>query len=162
MTRFSIAGSMVAILYVGIGIAALRSPKPWIWESAVMTITTTLLAASTTTAFADIGRRKMEWVGFSIFGWSYIITTYMVSPNWVGSVPLMTYVLRELANESKELMGVPFLRLDTYLVVGHSMFAVLFGLVGASLGRALARRDTAVPEQGAGNRHATSIRARAN
>ncbi len=106
------------------------------------------VAASKLTAFAEKGRRKMEWVGSSIFGWSYIVTTYMVSPNWIGSVPLMTYVLREIADESKELMGVPFWRLATYVIVGHSILAVLFGVVGASLGRALAGRNGAVPDSG--------------
>jgi hypothetical protein len=159
--RFSIAQSMAIVLLVGIGLAALRSGTV-LWASTVFTLTVAVLLTAILGAMARRGRARMIWAGFALFGWVYLGTTFgpWADSNGVKAPP---YVLRwgldywdaklwpsgvvriDTAPPGEELFSrwpVPALP-NAFQVrrTGHCLAAILFGLIGAGLGRLLAVKD---------------------
>jgi hypothetical protein len=71
--RVSIAGLMAAILVVAVGFAALQNASAW-WSSALFTFTLALFLIAAVGAIW--GKDKAFWLGFALFGWSYMIVSY--------------------------------------------------------------------------------------
>jgi len=181
--RFSILGLMALVLLVAVGFAALRSTSA-LWASAVFTMTVALLWAAILGAFAGRGRARLTWLGFVVFGWIYLLTTFWLWPegNGVSAPPYLSKHLLDYfqptANDASTMtidpgprgeMGIeppptisktipgtvnlsttgPFTgrvsnRLH-YRRVGHSLTALLFGLIGAGIGRVFAARTDDPP-----------------
>src|SRR5438105_3388914 len=89
--RFTLAQSMVIVLFVGFGFAALRSDSV-LWASAVFTLTVAVLLAAILGAIARRGRARMTWAGFALFGWVYLGTTFgpWADGNGVKAPPYVT------------------------------------------------------------------------
>jgi hypothetical protein len=92
--RVSIAGLMVAVLLLAVGFAGLRTASA-LWASALFTFTVTLLAAALLGVAASRGRSRMACLGFALFGWVYLLTTFWLwpGPNGVSAPPFLTKAL---------------------------------------------------------------------
>ncbi len=105
--RFSIAGLMVAVLLLAVGFAGLRTATA-LWASAVFTLTVTLLATALLGAAASRGRLRMACLGFSIFGWVYLLTTFWLwpGPNGVSPPPFLTKALLDAVQPASKTPAV--------------------------------------------------------
>jgi hypothetical protein len=158
--RFSIAQSMAIVLLIGVGLAALRSGSA-LWSSAVFTLTVAVLSAAVLGAMARGGRVRVTWAGFALFGWVYLATTFgpWADSNGVKAPPYLTRWGLDYLDAKRWPGGLG--RMDTapsgevlfpqwqlalsvlpnaFQVrrTGHCLAAILFGLVGAAVGRLLA------------------------
>ena len=113
--RFTLAQLMAAVIFIGLGFAALRSAS-LLWASAVFTLTVAVLSAAILGAMARRGRARMTWAGFALFGWIYFGTTFgpWADGNGVKAPPYMTrwvldYTLARLRNTNRlvDSGGVP-------------------------------------------------------
>jgi hypothetical protein len=177
--RFTLAQLMAAVIFIGLGFAALRSAS-LLWASAVFTLTVAVLSAAILGAMARRGRARMTWAGFALFGWIYFGTTFgpWADGNGVKAPPYMTrwvldYTAVRLLNTnwrvdsgmSGEVLFLPFptrgigggmgggvpgppaavplVPHDAFHFrrIGHCLMAILFGLVGAVMGRLIAAKD---------------------
>jgi hypothetical protein len=66
--RFTIAGLLGLVLFLGVGFAALREASE-LWDSAVFSTTVGMLSASVLLAVHRADRRRAFWLGFALFGW---------------------------------------------------------------------------------------------
>ena len=105
--RFSIAGLMTAVLLLAVGFAGLRTASA-LWASAVFTLTVTLLAAAILGAVACRGRSRIAWLGFGVFGWTYLLATFWLwpAPNGVTAPPLLTKALLDYFQPSSKTAAV--------------------------------------------------------
>jgi hypothetical protein len=69
--RFSIAGLLGVILFVAVGLAALRSASAQ-WDGAVFGVTLLILTTSILVAIYRDQARRAFWIGFALFGWVYL------------------------------------------------------------------------------------------
>jgi hypothetical protein len=69
--RFNIASLLVLVLVLAVGFAALREAND-LWDSAVFTLTVGLLLGSVLLAVHRTERRRAFWLGFAIFGSTYL------------------------------------------------------------------------------------------
>ena len=63
---------MDLVLVLGIGLAALKHPS----ERAASLLFTLILASLLTSvlgAMARRGRERIAWIGFAVFGWTYLL-----------------------------------------------------------------------------------------
>ena len=93
LPRFSIAGLVGLVLASGIGFAALRSSTP-AWAALFNALAASLLATSI--LCVAIGRGRVFWTGFAVFGLCYVIFT-------------MTLILHNHLNETDSRHPVDFL-----------------------------------------------------
>jgi hypothetical protein len=70
--RFSIASLLVAVLTFGLAFAALREPTD-AWDSAMLGLSLLLLLGATIFAVHRTGNRRAYWLGFALFGWTYLV-----------------------------------------------------------------------------------------
>jgi hypothetical protein len=69
--RCNIAGALGAILFVAVGLAALREADgPW--DSWLFSLTLGLLLSAVLLAAHRTGVRRAFWIGFALFGWGYL------------------------------------------------------------------------------------------
>jgi hypothetical protein len=89
--RFTLAQSMAIVLLIGVGLAAMHSASV-LWSSTVFTLTVAVLSAAILGAMARRGRARMTWVGFALFGWVYLGTTFglWAAANGVAAPPYVT------------------------------------------------------------------------
>jgi hypothetical protein len=107
--RFSIAGLMAAVLVLAVAFAGLRTASA-LWASAVFTLTVTLLAAAILGAVACRGPSRIAWLGFGVFGWTYLLATFWLwpgpVPNGVSAPPFLTKALLDLFQPSSNTATV--------------------------------------------------------
>ena len=72
--RFTIASLLVVILFVGVAAAALRGATD-AWDSGVFGGTLAILLAAVLLAIHRDGRRRAYWLGFVLFGWTYLVAS---------------------------------------------------------------------------------------
>ena len=149
--RFTLAQLMAIVLYLGFGFAALRNADEF-WASATYTLAITLIAGALVGAFARSGRARTPWVGFAVFGWTYLLIVHL--PAWgvgglgfgpIGKPHLLiewgTARLQPYIKPPPPGMGVMAGDMMHYEQVSRSLGIILFGLVGAVLGRLLSAKD---------------------
>jgi hypothetical protein len=146
-SRFTIAQLMTLILLVGFGFAALRNAYQ-LWASATHTIAIISILAALLFAFANKGKARMTSAGFAIFGSAYFLISLfparlggsLVSVR-IPSPSLMiewgTEYLQPYIHPSPPLTPEWF----HYEQVSHSLGIILFGLIGAIIGRLVVPRD---------------------
>jgi hypothetical protein len=76
--RFSIAGLLVVILVLGVGFAALKESTD-LWHSGLFTLTVGVLLISVLLAMHRSTAKRAYWIGFALFGWSYLALSLMPS-----------------------------------------------------------------------------------
>jgi len=76
--RFHIGTLLLIILFVGIGLAALRESSD-LWESGIFATTLGILLISILLAVHRREARRAFWIGFTLIGWIYLGLTFMPS-----------------------------------------------------------------------------------
>jgi hypothetical protein len=151
--RFTLAQLMAIVLYVGVGFAALRNADEF-WASAAYTLAIILIAVALVGALTRSGKARTPWVGFAVLGWTYLLTIHLDwsidSLDHFARTPkpplLIEWGTARLQPYIKPLPlvivgGGPSLILRPYEQVSQSLGIILFGLVGAALGRLIAGKD---------------------
>jgi hypothetical protein len=139
--RFSIARLMGIVVVVAVGLAAVRSPSET-WAGAMLLLTCGILALGVVGAIAHRGTRRMWWLGFSLFGWGYLVLSGCGTDE--PSAKLPTARLLEILGDWLEIplhqRGVCFSGcmfppgLDPYFAeIGHCLWALLAALMGGIL-----------------------------
>jgi hypothetical protein len=150
--RFTLAQVMALVLLLGFALAALRSTDPF-WASATFTLTLIVISAGLVGALTRKGRSRTTWVGFAVFAWACLFID-LLPPRTSGGLgfgPLAwppSLIDWGLAQLQPYLRPVPPAQsvvsgafLTPYEHVGHALGIILFGLVGAVVGRLLAPRE---------------------
>jgi hypothetical protein len=152
--RHSIAQLMAVVIFVGIGFAALRNANVY-WASATFTLAIVLIAATLVGAIVRKGRARATWTGFAVFGWLYLLIE-LLPPRTTGSLGFGPIPWPHLLIA----WGIAWLTSYSYPSapggtdplsheqVSHSLGIILFGLVGAVLGRLLVVKDDRPDEPG--------------
>jgi hypothetical protein len=69
--RYNIASILGAIVFVGVGLAALREGDD-LWDSGLFSLTLGLLLGALLLAVHRTEARRAFWIGFALFGWGYV------------------------------------------------------------------------------------------
>jgi hypothetical protein len=69
--RYNIVSILGAILFVAIGLAALRDAVD-LWDSGLFSVTVCLLLTAVILAVHRTAARRAFWIGFALFGWGYL------------------------------------------------------------------------------------------
>jgi hypothetical protein len=99
--RFSIGGLMVIVLAAAVGLASLKNASP-AWAGAMLLLTCGILALGVGGAIYREGAERVWWLGFSIFGWGYMLLWWFLHDH--PSLVLPTTGLLERLAPS---LGVP-------------------------------------------------------
>jgi hypothetical protein len=81
--RFSIGSLMVGISYVGLILAALKSPSI-LWNSAFFSLTGGMLAIAILCLAYHEGVSRAFWLGFCVLGWGHFLLAF-----WGNEVPFL-------------------------------------------------------------------------
>jgi hypothetical protein len=76
--RFNIGSLLVAVLLLGVGFAALRESNET-WDSGLFTLTLGALLISILLVIHGSDARRAFWIGFALFGWSYLALSLVPS-----------------------------------------------------------------------------------
>jgi hypothetical protein len=146
--RFTLAQLMAIVLYVGFGFAALRNADEF-WASATSTLAIVSISAALVGAIVRKGRSRTTWTGFAVFAWTYLLVGLLpprdVSfPSGGGLTPsprlLIEWGCEHLQSYIYQSTKVLHGHIH-YLQISHSLGVILFGLVGAIVGRLMAGKD---------------------
>ena len=99
--RFTISSLLVAVLFVGVGFAALREANE-IWDSSIFSLTLGMLSISILLAVHRTDKRQAFWLGFALFGSTYLALSLVPS---IESRLITTKALAFL--DSKEPRSIP-------------------------------------------------------
>jgi hypothetical protein len=150
--QFTLAQLMAALIYLGLGSAALRDADG-LWASATFTLSILTISTALVGAFVRRGPARSAWIGFAVFGWAYFLIG-VIPPRRSGGLgfgplpwppELIAWGMASLQPYLKPLpaakafMAVSLL--TPYEQISHSLGVVLFGSVGAFIGRFFAMRD---------------------
>ena len=69
--RFHIGSLLILVLLLGVGFAGLREAND-LWDSGIFTLTLGFLLVAILFAIHHTESRRAFWIGFALFGWSYI------------------------------------------------------------------------------------------
>jgi hypothetical protein len=70
--RFTIASLLGIVLFLAVGLAALRAASDT-WDSGIFGVTLTVLLISVLLCIHRTAARRAYWLGFSLFGWVYLV-----------------------------------------------------------------------------------------
>jgi hypothetical protein len=174
--RLTIGMSMLFVMAASVCIAALRYSSPLI-ASLMFTAVLTILLFSLLAAFFD--QYKTFWIGFVVFGWGYALLAFAPGA-WIEVRPYLftTRLLYALHFQMHDISGSDVIRanpvmnydriiripsdtgLDSWHLtsaetecfqrIGHSLSALLHGVVGGILAMILAVRARKARERGDG------------
>jgi hypothetical protein len=98
--RFSIASLLAAIIFCGVGLAALHSASA-LWASTLFTIVVALLSSAILGTMASRGPHRLTWAGLAVFGWIYLAIAFGPWPfNPDGPPPLLTIPLLDAIQDA--------------------------------------------------------------
>jgi hypothetical protein len=140
--RFTLAQLMAIVLYVGFGFAALRNADE-VWASATYTLAFLMISVAPLGALARKGRARMAWAGFAVFGWSrFLVGAHPLTSNSVFGPVLSPGLLSERGfTHVLPYLLTPAGFTEFHVQVFLSLDIILFGLIGAILGRLIAGKD---------------------
>ena len=102
--RLHIGGLMLCFLPVAVGLAALRDPSEF-GASALFSLTILALLVSVLGTVARRGAARMAFLGFAIFGISYLTLTFgpwaWINPDGLRPPPLVTRMLLDQVQKAK-------------------------------------------------------------
>jgi hypothetical protein len=76
--RFNIVSILGAVVFVGVGFAALRQADD-VWNSSLFSLMIGLLLAAVLLAIYRTEARRAFWIGFALFGWGYLSVSLIPS-----------------------------------------------------------------------------------
>jgi hypothetical protein len=163
--RFTIAGLLGIVVFLAVGLAALRAATD-AWDGGVFGVTLALLLVSVLLAVHRTGRRRAYWLGFALFGWAYLVMS-LVPPVEArlpttkalayldSKVPgrIVTSIAFSPDGRSIHTRHGPMVRLwdattgklvagpndtsEDFVRIGHSLLALVLSFLGAHLSRSL-------------------------
>ena len=162
--RFPIAGLMLAVLVVALGLAALRNATE-IWAGATFLLTCAVLTLAIVGVVCRDRSERPWWIGFALFGWGYLALAFWSSHelpttallNWLEArlnpEPSVGGGMRSvvLAGGFGGNFGPP--RAQPFERIGHCLWALLAALIGGVVSTLLfggrrkrdEQRDTPAP-----------------
>jgi hypothetical protein len=72
--RFSIASLLGVVLFIAVGLAALRASTD-AWDSCILGLDLAVLLTAILLAIHRRDRNRAYWLGFSLFGWVYLLVS---------------------------------------------------------------------------------------
>jgi drug/metabolite transporter (DMT)-like permease len=75
-TRFSIGSLLAVIGILGVALAALRNPS-YLWATAAFTAALAAVVAAVVNTVLGRGARRAYWLGFALFGGTYLLILSM-------------------------------------------------------------------------------------
>jgi hypothetical protein len=155
MRRFSVRSLMIFIVGAAVGLAALRNANDY-WATAMATVVVVAVATSIVGSLTLRGRARYEWAGFAVFSAVYLavaVGTVLSDrfKEYFGPTVALEYVQSKVSGDQSEPMlplrgpsldSVERWRswlpgaadIDGFRCVGHSIFALLSGLIGSVVG----------------------------
>jgi hypothetical protein len=160
--RFNIATLLVIIFILGVGFAALRESSD-LWESGIFTVTLGVLLISILLAIHRAGKRRAFWLKFAVFGWFYLGLSLVPSiESRLITTKTLTFLDSKVPGRTFQVKGIAFspqwnriatagqgqVRLwdatgkpvggwsgttESFVRIGHSLFALLMGWLGGRL-----------------------------
>src|SRR5271155_629244 len=88
-TRFSIGSLLMVIGILGVALAALRNPS-YLWANAAFTAALVAVAAAVVNTVYGRGGRRAYWLGFALFGGTYLSIYSMPALDNSGCTRLVT------------------------------------------------------------------------
>jgi hypothetical protein len=157
--RFPIAAAMAAILIAGVGLAAMKNPTE-LWAGTIFTLAWVALLVGLLGAVLRRGRERAAWLGFTLFGWSYVLVC-IVPPlraevrNRLLTRPLLIAV-DEVSHATDDYIDslMPGKDQSTrwavarqvrryYHTIGDGLMALSLAVIGAVTGRSIAGHGSA-------------------
>jgi hypothetical protein len=74
--RFSISSLLGVVLIISVALAALRGSAD-VWDGCLLGLTLLILLTAILLAVHRTDRKRAYWLGFSLFGWAYLIATLL-------------------------------------------------------------------------------------
>lgn len=140
--RFSIAQLMAVVLFVGFGFAAWRNADEN-WASAAYTLAFLMISVAPLCALARIGRARMAWAGFAIFGWSRLLVGALPLTNSsvFGPTPSPGLLGERVLTHALPYFLPPGGYTSFHAQVFLSLDIIVFGWIGAILCRLITGKD---------------------
>jgi hypothetical protein len=166
--RISLAGSLGIVAVIAMGLAGMRSASS-LWTTAAATVTLALLLSAVIAARLLDGPDRAFWAGFALFGWSYLVLVNWdwiggqfghdltaglsdVAEAMFAKVDVPAPPGRGATNlpastgfvviSTEEYLGqarARQIKLGNFVQIGRMFLALLFGLLGGWIARAIAR-----------------------
>ncbi len=136
--RFSIGWMMSVVLVLALGFAALRNPTE-IWAGLLPLVTQGMICLAIVGAVCRTGDERAWWLGFAAFGWSYM-------RYWGFAFAWIRTPMRSLLELIGSMMGLPIsaansgnwnVQAQSFLQIGHNLWALIFAILGGFLARAI-------------------------
>jgi hypothetical protein len=106
--RFNIASLLVVVLFVAVGFAALRESNE-AWDSGLFTLMLIILLGSILLAVHRSDARKAFWLGFALFGWTYMGLTLVPSiESRLLTTKALAYLDSKVPGRTQSLFKVQF------------------------------------------------------
>jgi hypothetical protein len=106
--RFNIASLLVVVLVLGVGFAALRESNDH-WESGLFTLTLSVLLISILLAIHRTESRRAFWIGFALFGWTYMGLTLVPSiESRLATTEVLAYLDSKVPGRTQSYFKVQF------------------------------------------------------
>jgi hypothetical protein len=143
--RFTLAQLMAVVLFFAFGFAALRNADDD-WASATYTLAVTTIALAVVGAVARKSGARTAWAGVAVFEWTYLLIEQLpleVPGNLgFGPIPKPLFLIEwGFARLQPYIHPTPGGGdLTPYAQISYSLAIILFGLVGALLGRVVATK----------------------
>jgi hypothetical protein len=159
--RISLATLIGIVAVFALSMAGMISTSR-IWLMLASTVALAVLLAALLASWLFSGIDRAFWVGFALFGWTYLI---MVNWDWVGGQigHDLTVAISEVAErllpdiKPPSAFGTPFpavvnnvdymdlsrqrqIRIGNFVQIGRDLSSLCFAMLGGWLGRALAKR----------------------
>ncbi len=152
--RFPIAGLMLAVLVVALGLAALRNASD-IWAGETFLLTCAVLTLAVVGVACGGDSHRAWWLGFALFGWGYLLLALWSSLDLPTTQLTNWFQTRLNAKppgggglQSVELAGgfggsVSTPPVAPFQQIGHCLWALLAALIGGTVSSLLfgGRRD---------------------
>jgi hypothetical protein len=142
--RFTLAQLMAIVLFFAFGFAALRNADAF-WARATYTLALIMISAAPLGALARKGRARMAWAGCAVFGWTCLLVGAL--PHFrdqvfgFGPIPAPGSLVESLYEYLMQYLPVNQSFGDVDAQVFCSLEIILYGLVGAIMGRLLAAKE---------------------
>jgi hypothetical protein len=152
--RFHLDNVLIVVVLLGIGFAALREANN-LWDSIALSAAIVVLLVSIVLAIHRKRANRAFWVGFTLFGWSYVGLTAMptIEPRLLTTralayldslVPGRPVIFPHPVMPSGPFGGTEYANTWSFIHIGHSLFALILAWLGGHLSRHLYLRNREV------------------
>jgi hypothetical protein len=142
--RITIAGLMAIVLYVAVGVAALRNADVF-WASATLSLAILSISVALAGTLSGRGRARVTWAGFAAASLACLVIWFSAheTVGFVSGPPRLLafwafHTLLPYLNPAASRGGEPYIY---YVQISNSLEAIVFGLIGALLSRLIAVKD---------------------